>query len=101
MKDINKIFEKNEDLMNHPEVIELIDYCRDLEGEILDTQINKRYSKEVILLEFLKEISSGCDTIIETQKENKRFKFDDIDFEEAMYGLNRNIKKFFEDNNLY
>ena len=98
MKDINKIFETNKDLITQPEVVVLIDYCRELEGEILEVNINKRYSKEIILLEFLKEVSSGCDTIIETQEENKRFRFNDVDFEEALHGLSGNIKQFFKDN---
>ena len=58
MKDINKIFETNKDLITQPEVVVLIDYCRELEGEILEVNINKRYSKEIILLEFLKEVLS-------------------------------------------
>ena len=98
MKSINEIFKNNKGLMTQPEVIELIDYCEELENDVLERQLNERYNKETILLEFLREISLGCDTIIETQKENKRFRFEDVDFEEALHGLDGNIKQFFKDN---
>jgi hypothetical protein len=100
MKDITLIFSKNKELMTQPEVEELIEYTRELEGLVLENQLDKQYSKETILLEFLKEINSSCNTLIKTQRENERFRFDDVDFKEAIYGLNNNVKQFFKDNNM-
>ena len=86
--------------MDNPEVIKLIEYCEELEGQVLETKVNSKYNKEVILLEFLRELSSGCDSLIKTQEENKRFRFEDVNFEEAIHGLNMNIKTFIKDNSL-
>ena len=42
--------------MDEPEVIELIEYCQELEGEVLEKKIEDTYSKEEIYLQILKEI---------------------------------------------
>ena len=36
MKNINQIFKNNKHLMDHPEVQELIYYCVDLEGQVVE-----------------------------------------------------------------
>ena len=36
MKNINQIFKDKTFLMDYPEVEELIEYCRELEGEVLE-----------------------------------------------------------------
>ena len=60
MKNINQIFKNNKGLMNEPEVSELIDYCVDLEGKVLDTEIKNSYDKEHILKSSLFDILNGC-----------------------------------------
>ena len=36
MKNIRQIFKSNTSLMDHPEVQELIDYCVELEGNVVE-----------------------------------------------------------------
>ena len=40
MKNINQIFKNNTSLMYHPEVDELIEYCRELEGKVVERNID-------------------------------------------------------------
>ena len=44
MKSINQIFKNNPDLMESPEVRELIDYCRELEGDIMENTQSEKFS---------------------------------------------------------
>ncbi len=46
MKNINQIFKNNRHLMDEPEVVELIEYCRELEGYAMEVEINRQYDKE-------------------------------------------------------
>lgn len=46
--------------MDEPEVIELIEYCQELEGEVLEKKINNIYNKEHMLKTMLSDILSSC-----------------------------------------
>jgi len=72
MKSISQIFRSNRELMDEPEVQELIEYCRELEGQVMDRKIDDNYDKEHVLRSMLKDIRTG------------------IDFKDAML----NLKKF-------
>ncbi|NBW21502.1 MAG: hypothetical protein EBR82_77445 [Caulobacteraceae bacterium] len=54
MKNINQIFKNNKSLIDHPEVQDLIEYCVDLEGQVLENKIDDTYNKEEIYLDQLK-----------------------------------------------
>jgi len=54
MKNINQIFKNNKTLMDNPEVQELIDYCVELEGQVVEKKIDDTYSKEEIYLRCLR-----------------------------------------------
>jgi hypothetical protein len=60
MKNINQIFKNNIYLMDQPEVIELIEYCQELEGEVLEKKIDNTYNKENMLKTMLSDILSSC-----------------------------------------
>ena len=46
--------------MDQPEVIELIKYCQELEGEVLEKKIDNTYNKEHMLKTMLSDILSSC-----------------------------------------
>jgi hypothetical protein len=60
MKNVNQIFKNNTHLMDQPEVIKLIEYCQELEGEVLEKKIDNTYNKEHMLKTMLSDILSSC-----------------------------------------
>jgi hypothetical protein len=60
MKNISQIFKSKTFLMDYPEVGELIEYCRELEGEVLEKKIEDTYDKEHMLKTMLSDILSSC-----------------------------------------
>ena len=96
MKSINQIFNNNKDLLTNESVMELIDYCKDLEDEVISN--NQITSFENKLTELVKEIYSSVNEIIEEDDESKRFEeIERIDYEETM----KNLKKYIEDFSRY
>ena len=60
MKNINQIFKDNEHLMDLYPVEELIEYTRDLEGQVLERKVDDTYNKEHMLKTMLSDILSSC-----------------------------------------
>ena len=60
MKSITQIFQGNEHLMDLHPIEELIDYCRELEGQVLDRKIQDEYGKEKHYVQMFKEIYQSC-----------------------------------------
>lgn len=60
MKSISQIFQGNEHLMDLEPVEELIDYCRNLEGQVLERKVEDIYDKEHMLKSMLSDILSSC-----------------------------------------
>jgi hypothetical protein len=90
MKNINQIFKNNTHLMDEPEIIELIEYCQELEGEVLEKKIEDTYSKEEIYLQILKEIYDSCDKTLTDDQLSERFKeIPRVDFKEAVINLKK------------
>ena len=88
MKSVNQIFKNNKHLMDHPEVQELIDYCVDLEGQVVEKKIEDTYSKEEIYLQILKEIYDSCDKTLTDDQLSERVKETPrVDFKEAVINL--------------
>jgi hypothetical protein len=76
--------------MDEPEVIELIEYCQELEGEVLEKKIEDTYSKEEIYLQILKEIYDSCDKTLTDDQLSERFKETTrVDFKEAVINLKK------------
>lgn len=46
--------------MDEPEVIELIEYCQELEGEFIENKIDNTYNKDHMLKSMLSDILSSC-----------------------------------------
>jgi hypothetical protein len=77
--------------------MELIEYCRELEGDVLDVKINKQYDKEEILHNIVKEIYSSCRQLIKDEEESVRFgETPRVDFEKSIV----NLKRYIEDINV-
>ena len=76
--------------MDEPEIIELIEYCQELEGEVLEKKIEDTYSKEEIYLQILKEIYDSCDKTLTDDQLSERFKeIPRVDFKEAVINLKK------------
>jgi len=79
---------------------ELIDYCRELEGDIMEVSINKQYNKEEILLNIVREIYNSCLQSIKDEEDSVRFgETPRVNFEKSIIYLkdyleevNRNYK---------
>jgi hypothetical protein len=93
MKNINQLFKNNKHLIEHPEVQELIDYCRELEGKFMEVEINKQYDKEDILINVIRDIKESCEQTINDNEESIRFnEIPRVDFEKSVV----NLKKYIE-----
>jgi len=99
MKNVNQILKNNKHLIEHPEVQELIDYCRELEGKVMEVEINKQYDKEDILINVIRDIKESCEQTINDNEESIRFnEIPRVDFEKSVV----NLKKYIETiNTLY
>jgi len=83
MKSIGQIFRSNRQLMDEPEVQELIEYCRELEGQVMDRKIDDNYDKEHVLRSMLKDIRTGIDDTLNEDEESIRFnEIPRVDFKE-------------------
>jgi hypothetical protein len=60
MKNIKQLFRRNPGLLEKPEVQELLDYCRELEGEVFEKKIEDNYDKEHMLKLMLSDILTSC-----------------------------------------
>jgi len=93
MKNINQIFKNNKTLIDHPEVQNLIEYCVDLEGQVLENKIDNTYNKEEIYLQILKDIyNSCCDTLTDNELDQRFKEQPKINFEQSVI----NLKKYME-----
>ena len=91
MRSISQIFKDNEHLMDLEPVEELIEYCRELEGEVMEKRIEVNYDKEHILKSMLKDIRTSIDETLSEDEESIRFnEIPRVDFKEAV----KNLKKF-------
>ena len=76
--------------MDHPEVQELMDYCVELEGQVVEKKIDDTYSKEEIYLQILKDIYESCSKTLEDDHFAKRFRETPrVDFKSAVLNLKK------------
>lgn len=100
MKSINKIFKKNPELLDNEEVNELVEYCRELEAEIIDNKQIKNFSVEKSLAQLVRELNFSINDLIKEDEESVRFgETSRVDYEEAMKILKDYIVEFAKDNN--
>jgi hypothetical protein len=73
MKSVNQIFKNNKHLMDEPEVIELVEYTRELEEIALQRKIEDSYDKEHMLRSMLLDILTSCRDMEETNQLSERY----------------------------
>ena len=94
MKNINKLFKNNRKLLYEPEVQELVEYCRELEGKILERKIEDEYSKEQFYAQVFKDIYQSCNDTLKDDEIAERFKETPrVDFKETI----SNLKKYMQE----
>jgi hypothetical protein len=101
MKSIREIFKNNPSLLDEPEVIQLIDYCEQLQDEIVEFKFQKTNNKELAMLDMLKEVIKGCNTIEKQQMEHERFGFEAPAYQETISNLKRYIYGRCKDEKIY
>ena len=100
MKSINQIFKNNTILMDEPEVMELVEYCRELEDLVIEN--NQIVDQTVILKQLISEISKSCSDLLQADKEGERWDiFKRVDFKESVISLEEYITKYCLDNKIY
>jgi hypothetical protein len=97
MKSIREIFKNNPSLLDEPEVAQLLEYCEQLQDEIVEFKFQKTNNKELAMLDMLKEVIKGCDAIEKEQGEHERFGYDAPNYQETISNLKRYILKRCQD----
>lgn len=100
MKSIKQIFKNNPQLMDEPEVEELMEYCRELEGQVMEYSLASNYNKEVNVIDIVRDIQLSCVNILKDDEDIKRFGGDEIDYKESIINLNKYILKLCRDYNI-
>jgi PAS domain-containing protein len=97
MKNISQIFKNNYQLMDIPQVEELIEYTRELEGEVFEKKIQDTYDKEHMLKSMLQDILQSCRDMEEANQMAERYPgvYEKSDAE----SLVRNLKTYILDMN--
>ncbi|HEU0126113.1 hypothetical protein [Flavobacterium sp.] len=91
MKSIREIFRNNQSLLEEPEVMQLVDYCSELQDEIVELKFQKTDNKELAMLDMIKEVIKGCDAIEREQMEHERYGYDAPDYISTIADLKRYI----------
>lgn len=98
MKSINQIFNSNPDLKEYQEVQELMEYCRELEGQVMESTQAKQFSFEDKLTELVRDVFRSIKDVEKIQEESDRFGFDEPDYRECVGNLKKYIQDFSRDN---
>ena len=96
-----EIFKKAPDLLDEPEVQELLDYCERLEDELVDLKFDKEKSKELIMLDMIKEVIKGCNAIQKEQLEHERFGYEAPNYQATISNLKSYILEICRINKIY
>ena len=89
MKNPRELFKNKPHLLEEKEVEDLLDYCIKLQDELIDLKFDQKESKQLIILDMLKEIVKACEAAEKQQKEFIRFGLEPSDFEESISNLKR------------
>ncbi len=101
MKNIRQLFKDKEYLLDEPEVEKLIEYCEEMQDEIVEFKFEKANNKELAMLDMLKEVVKGCDGIQKEQYEHERFGYDAPNYEATIKNLNSYIVRKCHDLKIY
>ncbi|WPO80118.1 hypothetical protein [Flavobacterium sp. KACC 22761] len=91
MKSVLEIFRNKEYLLDEPEVNKLIDYCEELQDEIVEFKFQKTENKELAMLDMLKEVIKGCNAIEKEQMEHERYGYEAPDYQATISNLKNYI----------
>ncbi|WP_310555259.1 hypothetical protein [Flavobacterium sp.] len=91
MKSIRELFKKKDYLLEEPEVEKLLDYCEQLQDEIVEFKFDKDKNKEIVLLDMIREVIKGCNAIEKEQVEHERFGYESPNYQETISNLKRYI----------
>ena len=101
MKNKLEIFKNAKELLEEPEVIELLEYCEKLEDELIEFKFEKNKNKELIMLDMIMEVVKGCNAIEKEQKEHERFGYEAPNYQETISNLKRYILEICRINKIY
>ena len=100
MKSINQIFKKNPELLDNEEVNELVEYCRELETEIIENNQSSVFSFEDKLAELVRDLNISINQLLKDDADAIRFmETPRVDYEDSMKNLKEYIEEFAKDNN--
>jgi len=78
--------------MDEPEVVELVEYTKELEEKVLERKIDDTYDKEEIYLQILRDIYESCEKTLDDHVLSERFKeIEPIDFKQSVVNLKKYI----------
>lgn len=101
MKKPRDIFKNKPELLEEPEVKALLEYCENLESELVDFKFEKQDNKELVLLDMIKEVLKGCNALEKEQMEHERFGYEAPDYQETISNLKSYIHEICRINKIY
>ena len=101
MKSTREIFKENPSLLQEPEVIELLEYCEELEAEIIEFKFEKSNNKELAMIDMLQEVIKGCNDLEKEQMEHERFGYEPPDYQETVSNLKSYIQEICRINKIW
>ena len=87
MKSVQEIFKNKEYLLEEPEVEKLVEYCEELQDELIEFKFQKTNNKELAMLDMLKEVIKGCDAVEKEQMEHERFGYEAPNYQATILNL--------------
>jgi hypothetical protein len=91
MKSVQEIFKNREYLLEQPEVEKLVEYCQELQDELIEFKFQKTHNKEIAMLNMLKEVIKGCNAIEKEQMEHERFGYEAPNYQATISNLKNYI----------
>lgn len=91
MKSIREIFKNNPSLLDEPEIIQLVNYCEELQDEIVEFKFRKTENKELAMLDMIKEVIKGCNSVEKEQMEHERYGYPAPNYQETISNLKNYI----------
>lgn len=101
MKSTRELFKNKPSLLEEQEVIDLLEYCEELESEIIEFQFQKNNNKELVMLDMLQEVIKGCNALEKEQMEHERFGYEAPQYQESILNLKRYILGRCRDEKIY
>lgn len=101
MKKPRDFFKNKPSLLDEPEVEALLEYCENLEEELIDLKFEKNANKELVLLDMIKEVMKGCNALEKEQIEHERFGYEAPDYQETVSNLKSYIQEICRINKIW